>query len=237
MLYYGILMSSFDEFATSNGQSRRSTDNSPSRSGVTGNGDDAALTGLFQQAFGSVQPLSQDISSAEEFPLDSFEAGVMTACLLSATDNVPVPVNFEEQVMARIGNQATPAGETPRSVRSPLLRHTSRELYTRYRKVVQVVFPLAAAASIVLAVYVHENGISLGSIFTWPPFSTTQAVEPAGSEVNMPEFTMPQPPAEQPPVQLSLPETNDQSAVAKKASSSKKKGKRQENKVRIITGE
>src|ERR1044071_273424 len=149
MLYYGILMSSFDEFAASNGKPRWSTDKSLSRSGSTENGDDAALSGLFQQAFGSVHHSSQDISSEEDFPLDAFEASVMTSCMLSATESIPVPADFEDRVMARVNAERVPAGETPRSFRSPLLRNTSRELYRRYRRVVQVVFPLAAAASIV----------------------------------------------------------------------------------------
>ena len=210
-------MSSFDEFAASNGRSRRSTDKSPSRSSFTNNGDDAALTGLFQQAFGPIQQSSQDIPSEEDFPLDEFEASVMTSCLLSVTDNVPVPAGFENEVMARINSQKAPAGETPRSFRSPLLRHTSRELYLRYRRVVQVVFPLAAAASIVVAMYVRDNGINLGSIFTWPPFSTEQTVESPGDEVKMPEFTMPQPPAEQPSVSSPSDKQADKGkSVAKK---------------------
>ncbi len=224
-----FFMSSFDEFAASNGQSRRSG-TSPSGSDMTGNGDEAALTGLFQQAFGPVQPLSQDIPSNEDFPLDDFEAGVMTACLMSATDTVPVPANFEDEVMARIGRQAAPAGEAPRSFRSPLLRHTSRELYRRYRKVVQVAFPLAAAASIVLAMYVRDNGINLGSIFTWPPFSTTETVEPASTQVQMPEFTMPQAPVEQ---SVQVPVQEKQKSTADK----KAKKKVTPRKIEPITGE
>jgi hypothetical protein len=123
------------------------------------NGDEASLTGLFQHAFGAVATSSSATVPDEDFPFDAFEANVMTACMLSAADTVQLPVDFEEQVMARIQQEAAPqqAAATPRSFRSPLLRHTSRELYMRYRKVVQVVFPLAAAASIVLAIYVNDS--------------------------------------------------------------------------------
>lgn len=146
------------ESASNPEDARWDADNRSRNSGS--NGDEASLTGLFQHAFGVVTPSSSTSTGVpeEDFPFDEFEANVMTACMLSAADTIQLPVDFEDQVMARIQQEAAPQqAAAPRSFRSPLLRHTSRELYLRYRKVVQVVFPLAAAASIVFAIYVNEN--------------------------------------------------------------------------------
>lgn len=231
-------MSSFDEFAASSGQSRRGS-NAP-QSDAANAGDEAALTGLFHNAFGPVQPISQDISAEEAFPLDEFEARVMTSCLLTAAGNVPVPPTFESQVMARIGNQAPSAGEAPRSFRSSLLRHTSQTLYKRYRTVVQIAFPLAAAASIVVALYAHNNGFTLGSIFTWPPFSSQPpTAQPA--ERTQPELQMSQPAEPMPVVQPVQPQQSlqQQQTTTTKPKVAKKKPskKRPSNEFVPITGE
>lgn len=195
-----------------------------SRNSVS-NGDDASLAGLFQHAFGTVS--SSSAVPEETFPLDEFEANVMTACMLSAADTVQLPVDFDEQVMARIKQEPAPqAAPAPRSFRSPLLRHTSRELYRRYRKVVQVVFPLAAAASIVLAIYVNERSgdVNRGS---FGPEGIQNIIGPETTETK-PDMRMTIPPA--------APETTvRQDNESKKALQGKKKVVAK--KPKIITGE
>lgn len=179
------------ESASNPEDARWDADNS---SGNSVSGDEASLTGLFQHAFAAVAPSSSSMVSDEDFPFDEFESNVMTACMLSAADTVQLPVDFEDQVMARIKQEATPQqAAAPRSFRSPLLRHTSRELYLRYRKVVQVVFPIAAAASIVLAIYVNENKTEVNR-GTFGPESIQNIIGSESTTVK-PDVNMAVPPA------------------------------------------
>lgn len=145
------------EAASNNNNRHRERDVFRDRS-TPEDGDSQPLSNVFSHAFGQTTfPLSNSMSTEASASLDDFEATVLTSCLLTSVVPVVVPADFEQQVLARIQSGKTVPADVPKPLHSPFQQNPSRELFRRYRKLIQVALPLLLASGIALAMYISST--------------------------------------------------------------------------------